>query len=161
MVRRILVTALGALLALGVGAAGAYFTAQVQVAENVIKAGTVSVSAEPTQSALSIDALAPGGSQVRSLTVANSGSLPADIVVTAAKKAGTTALYTSLTATVTCGETCLYAGPFSTLKTDPVRMAPGTRGELQFELGLPADTANDLAGQYTKATVYIDAEQAH
>lgn len=161
MLKRILFTAVGAALALSIGAAGAYFTAQVKVAENVIKAGSVAVSAEPTQAALSIDALAPGGSQSRSLTVANTGALPCDVVITPLKIAGTTALYNALECTVTCGDAALYAGPFSAMKTSAVRMAPSTRGEIAFQVGLPEGVGNELAAQYTKVSLVIDAEQAH
>lgn len=160
MLKRIIVMALGALAALTLGAAGAYFTAQVQVPENVIRAGTVAISAEPTQAALSIDALAPGGSQVRSVAVLNNGTLPCDIIITPSKKAGTTALYAALTCTATCGGVELYSGAFSAMRTAPVRMAPGARGDIKFEVGLPGDTANDLSGEYTKVSLYVDAEQA-
>lgn len=160
MIKRVLLTAMGALTALSVGAAGAYFTAQIQVADSVIKAGAVAISAEPTSAALSIDALAPGGSQVRSLAIVNTGNLPSDVVVTPSKKAGTTALYSALACTVTCGGAELYAGPFAQMRTQPLRMAPGSRGDLKFEVGMPGDVGNDLAGEYVKVSLYLDAEQA-
>src|SRR5450759_1375356 len=91
---------LTSLAVLTVGAAGAYFTSQAQVAENTIKAGTVAVSTEPTSAAISIDALAPGSTASKTLTVVNDGNLPESIVVTGAKKAGTTAFYEALTVRV-------------------------------------------------------------
>ena len=64
MIRKLLTTLTGALLALSLGAAGAYFTAQLQVPDSVIRGGTVAISAEPTSAPLSIDSLAPYGLMV-------------------------------------------------------------------------------------------------
>jgi len=161
MIRKVLLTATGALLALAVGAAGAYFTAQVQVPDSVIRGGTVDVSAEPTSAPLSIDALAPGTTSTRPMTVLNSGTLAEDVVVTASKKAGITEFYEALTVRVTCAGVELYAGPVSTMRTSPLRLAPGARGEMRFEVGLPADADNTLSDDYVKLSLYVDAEQAH
>ncbi len=159
-VKKIATTALGAMLALSVGAAGAYFTAQVQVPESVIRAGTVAVSAEPTSAPLSIESLAPGTVVERPLTVLNNGSLPVDVRITASKKAGITEFYEALTCRVAYGDTELYNGRLAALKTAPVRLAPGARGEVRFQVGLPAEAGNSLAGDYVKVSLYVDAEQA-
>jgi len=161
MLRRLTTTLIGALLALSVGAAGAYFTAQLQVPDSVIRGGTVAVSSEPTTAPLAIDALAPGTTAVRPMTVINDGTLPADIVVTPSKKAGITEFYEALTCRVTCGGVELYNGPMATMRTAAIRLAPGARGELRFEVGLPADAGNALAADYVKLSLYVDAEQAH
>lgn len=147
--------------ALMFGAAGAYFTGQAQVPENVIKAGSVVVSTEPTSAALSIDALAPGATATKSLTVVNSGDLPVNCVITAAKKAGITEFYDALTCRVLADGVVAYDGPMSTLRTAPVALAAGSRTQLQFAVGIPADAGNELAGDYAKLTLYVDAEQAH
>jgi len=161
MIRKLLTTLAGALLALSLGAAGAYFTAQVQVPDSVIKGGTVAISSEPTTAPLSIESLAPGTTAVRPMTVINDGSLPADVIVTPSKKAGITEFYEALTCKVTCGGVDLYDGPMATMKTSALRLAPGARGEMRFEVGLPADAGNALASDYVKLSLYIDAEQAH
>lgn len=161
MFKKVLFAALGAVLALAMGAASAYFTAQVQVPDSIIRAGAVSISTEPTSAPLSIDSLAPGSSALRSLTVVNTGSLPSDIVVSASKKAGITAFYESLNCTATCGGVPLYAGSLSAMRTSAIRVAPGSRGELRFEVGLPASADNDFAEDYAKVSLYVDAEQAH
>jgi predicted ribosomally synthesized peptide with SipW-like signal peptide len=144
-----------------VGSAGAYFTAQAQVPENVIRAGTVAASAEPTASALSIEALAPGSVVQRPLAVVNDGALPVSVVLTAAKKAGIADFYDALTCRVTAGGTQIYDGALGALRTTPVDLAPGARIEFDFGVGLPATAGNDLAGDYAKVTVYVDAEQVH
>ena len=161
MFKRALFSVVGALAALSIGAAGAYFTAQVQVADSVIKAGGVAISTVPTTAPLAIDALAPGEMAVRPLAVVNDGSLPADIVVSAQKKAGTTDFFNELTARVACNGTELYNGPLSALKTTPLRLASGARGDLRFEIGLPPEAPNNLANVYAKVSLYVDAEQAH
>lgn len=161
MLKKILTTAVGAALALSVGAAGAYFTAQVQVPDSMIKAGSVAVSAEPTSAALSIDALAPGAVVERPLAIVNDGSLPVDVTVTAAKKAGITEFYEALTCTAECGNTQLFTGTLSALKTAPLRLAPGARAEVSFHVGLPAASGNTLAEDYAKVSLYVDAEQVH
>lgn len=161
MLRKILATATGAVLAMSLGAAAAYFTAQVQVPDSVIKAGAVAVSTEPTVAPLSIDALAPGVSVTRPLAVVNSGSLPCDIVVTSSKKAGITEFYESLECTVSCAGTQLYAGSLQALRTQALRMSPGARCDLRFDVGMPASVTNSLAEDYAKLSLYIDAEQAH
>lgn len=161
MFKKAVTAAVGALLALSVGAAGAYFTAQVQVPDSVIRAGTVAISTEPTSAPLSVDSLAPGTTVVRPLSVLNDGSLPTDIVVTAAKKAGVTEFYEALTCRVTCGGVPLYEGALSSMRTQAVRLTAGSRAELRFEVGLPADAGNSLAADYAKLSLYVDAEQAH
>ena len=161
MIRHALIAAVGAVLALSVGAAGAYFTAQIQVPDSVIKGGRVELSAEPTSAPLAIDSLAPGTVAVRPFTVVNDGTLPADVVVSAAKKAGITAFYDALTCKVTCGGIELYSGTLAGLRTAGLRLAPGARGDMRFEIGLPADAGNDLADDYAKVSLYVDAEQAH
>ena len=161
MWKKMLATVAGALLALSVGAAGAYFTAQVQVPDSVIRAGSVALSTEPTSAALSIEALAPGMSALRPLKVVNDGSLPVDVIVTSAKKAGITEFYEAIDCTVTCAGTPVYAGGLSALRTTPLRLAPGARGQLDFEVSLPATATNSLAEDYAKFSLYVDAEQAH
>lgn len=161
MFRRALFATVGAIAAIAVGAAGAYFTAQVQVPDSVIRAGSVSISTLPTSAPLAIDALAPGATAVRPMSVVNDGALASDIVVTSKKSAGITEFYDSLACTVTCGGTPLYAGNLSSLRTLPLRLAPGARGELRFEVGLPSEASNSLAEDYAKISLYVDAEQAH
>jgi hypothetical protein len=159
--KRILYLLVGTLVALSVGVAGAYFTARVEVADSVIRAGSVAVSAEPTSAALAITSLAPGGTQTRPLTVVNDGSLPVNIVVTVAKKAGITDFFNALTCRVSSEGTLLYDGTLSALRTTPLAVPAGGRAQLQFDVGLPDSADNDLAGDYAKVSVYVDAEQAH
>ena len=161
MLKRVLFAVVGAVAAVAVGAASAYFTAQVQVADSVIKAGSVSVSTVPTSAPLAIEALAPGTTAARPMSVVNDGSLPVDIVVTASKKAGITEFYDALTCRVLCSGAPVYDGPLSALRTTPLRLAPGARGEMRFEVGLPAEATNTLAEDYAKVSLYVDAEQAH
>jgi hypothetical protein len=161
MIRRFLTTMTGALLALSLGAAGAYFTAQTQVPDSVIRGGTVAISTEPTTAPLAIDALAPGTEAVRPMTIVNEGTLSADVVVTPSKKAGVTEFYEALTCRVTCGDVELYSGPMASMRTAPIRLAPGARGEMRFEVGLPAEAGDALSGDYAKVSLYVDAEQAH
>jgi hypothetical protein len=161
MLKRVGTTVAGALLALSIGAAGAYFTAQVQVPDSLIKAGTVAVSTEPTSAPLSIDSMAPGATSIRSMAVLNDGSLATDVTVTASKKAGITEFYEALTCRVTCGGVELYDGKLSAMRTNPLRLAPSARADMRFEVGLPADAGNSVAEDYVKLSLYVDAEQAH
>ena len=117
MFKRVLYAVVGGLAALTIGAAGAYFTAQVQVADSMIKAGSVAVSTVPTTSPLAIDALAPGSTATRTMTVVNDGTLPSDISISASKKAGITEFYQALTCRATCGGVELYNGPLSSMRT--------------------------------------------
>jgi hypothetical protein len=145
--------------ALGAGLTGAYFTDRIEVPDSVIKAGTVAVSAEPTAAPLSMDSLAPGSTVCREVTVVNDGSLPVDVGITAAKKAGITALWEALTVRVVDeAGVALYDGPMATLKTTPLRIERGKRVKLAFDVGIPA-TVTDLAGDYAKVSLYVDAEQ--
>jgi len=161
MFKKLLFSAVGALAALSIGAAGAYFTAQVQVANSVIQAGSIAISAVPTSAPLAINSLAPGESAIRPMAVVNDGSLPTDIVVTAKKIAGITEFYDTLGTHVTCDGVELYNGTLAGLKTTPLRLAPGARGDLRFEVSLPATATNTVASDYTKVSLYVDAEQAH
>lgn len=157
--KRTLLAVVTVLTAASLGAAGAFFTDQAQVAENVIRAGSVAVSAEPTEAALSIDGLAPGTLATRPMTVVNDGTLPVAVVVTAAKKAGYADFYGSLTCKVSADGTAVYDGPMSTLRTSPVQIPAGSRSQMQFSVGLPESAGNDLSGDYAKFTMYVDAEQ--
>jgi len=159
--KRMVLVAVGAALALSVGAAGAYFTTQVKVSDSVIRAGSVAISAEPTVAPLAIDALAPGTAVARPLAVVNDGTLPIDVIVTVTKSAGITDFYEALTVRVTSGDNALYEGPLSLMRTTPLRMAAGSRADLRFEVGLPAAVTNTLAEDYVKVALVIDAEQAH
>lgn len=161
--RRIIIgLLLGAVVAVGgLGVMGAYFTGQAEVPDNVIRGGSVAVSTEPTSAALSVDALAPGTTAVKPLTVVNSGTLPSTVVVTAAKKAGITEFYQALTVRVTSDGQLLYDGPLSTLQTTALPIAAGARAQLDFAIGLPETAGNELAKDYAKISLYVDAEQAH
>lgn len=161
MFKRIVLAAAGAALALSVGAAGAYFTTQVKVADSVIRAGTVAISTEPTVAPLAIDTLAPGTAVARPLAVLNDGTLPVDLVVSVSKTAGITDFYEALTVKVTSGDTALYEGPLSLMRTTPLRLVAGGRADLRFEVGLPATAGNTLAEDYVKIALLVDAEQAH
>lgn len=155
----LLVLAIG--LAACVGSAGAYFTGQDEIPDNIIKAGSVAVSTEPTSAAISIDSLSPGGTAERSLSVINNGSLPSSVVITGAKKAGITDFYNALTCRVMSEGATLYDGPLSLMKTTPMELAPGASARVSFAVGLPATAGNDLAGDYVKLTLYFDSEQVH
>ncbi|MCX8007428.1 MAG: CalY family protein [Coriobacteriia bacterium] len=161
--RRMTVVAACVLLAAGacLAGAGAFFTGRAEVPENVIRAGTVAVSTEPTSAALSIDALAPGATCERTVSVLNSGTLPSTVVVTCAKKAGITDFYNALTCTVAADGVPVYSGPLAQLRTTPFEVAPGARARMAFTVGLPAAAGNDLAGDYVKLSLYFDAEQVH
>lgn len=161
MFRRILFAAVGAIAAISIGAAGAYFTAEVQVADSTIHAGSVAISTVPTTAPLAIDALAPGTTATRNMTVVNDGSLPSDVVLSIQKKAGITDFYNALTVHVTSGDTVLYDGLMSAMKTTPVTLSPGARGDFRFDVGLPPEATNSLAQSYAKVSVYVDAEQTH
>lgn len=144
---------------LSIGGARAYFTAQTEVKDSVIRAGTLEVSVEPTAAALSIEGLVPGETVSRAIEIKNTGALGCNAVTSAAKKAGITAFWNALECRAVCGGVELYNGPLSTLKTAPVRVGPGDAALITYSIGLPSSAGNDLQGDYVKASVYIDAEQ--
>ena len=151
---------IAALTVMGAGMTGAYLTGQAQVADNIVRAGTVAVSTEPTTAALSVEALAPGTEATRTLNVVNDGNLPVAVSCTASKKAGITALWEALTIRATDGAgAVLYDGPMSGLTTAPLRLEKGARTPIAFAVGLPAAAGNDLSGDYAKFSVVVDAEQ--
>lgn len=159
--RRVLVAAVLVAAALSIGGARAYFTAQAEVKDNVITAGTVAVSVEPTAAALSIDPLAPGESVVREMVVSNTGALALDAVTTAAKKAGYTDLWNALTCVASVDGVVVYEGPLASMATRPVRIAAGKEATVRYTIGIPASAGNDLQGDYVRASLYVDAQQAH
>jgi len=159
--KRLVMLLIGFALVAGVGSAGAYFTGQAEVPDNIVRAGAVEVSCEPTSAAICIDAIAPGIVSERSMTVINSGSLPASLVVSGAKKAGITDFYNALTCQIAADGAVVYSGPLNTLRTAPFELAPGARAKLTFGIGLPAAAGNDLSGDYVKMSFVIDAEQVH
>lgn len=144
---------------LSIGGARAYFTAQTEVKDNMITAGTLSMSVEPTSSALSVEGLAPGETLSKSVEVRNTGTVDCDAVTSAAKKAGITDLWTALQCRAVCEGVELYNGPLSALKTAPVRVDAGSAVRITYSVGLPSTAGNDLQGDYVRASVYVDAEQ--
>lgn len=158
--KRMLVIATAVAAVLAVGGARAYFTAQTEVKDNLIKAGSVSMSVEPTSAALSIDPVAPGETVFRSVDVNNTGALSIDVTTTAAKKAGYTDLWNALACRVTHDGVEIYSGPISAMRTTPVRVAPDQKATIRYAVSLPVDAGNDLMGDYVRASLYIDAEQA-
>ena len=158
--KRVLLCAALVAVVFSAGGARAYFTAQTEVKDNVITAGTVAVSTEPTSAALSIDALAPGETISRTVDMRNTGTLALDATTTAAKKAGITDFWNALTCRATAGGVELYNGPLASMRTAPVRIAPGAAVTVSYAIGLPPEAGNDLQGDYVRASVYIDAEQA-
>jgi hypothetical protein len=124
-----------------------------------VKAGSLALSTEPTSAALSVPSLVPGGVAERPLVVLNDGTLPVDIVVGAAKTAGITAFWDALTVKAVGPAGQLYEGTLAGLKTTPVRIQPGQRVELKFGVGLPSSAGNDMAGDYAKFSLVVDAEQ--
>ncbi|MCK8114501.1 TasA family protein [Anaerosoma tenue] len=144
---------------LSIGGARAYFTAQTEVKDNMITAGTVLVSVEPTSAALTVEGLAPGETVSRTLEVRNTGSIACDAVTSAAKKAGITDFWNALQCRATCNGVELYAGPLSTLRTAPIRLGAGQAADLDLAVSLPSEAGNDLQGDYVRASVYVDAEQ--
>lgn len=145
--------------ALAVGAVDAYFTARAQVPDNVVRAGTVALSAEPTSAALSLDALAPGATSTKVVNVANDGDLPVSMVMTVVKKAGITDLWNALTCRVSVDGASLYEGGLAAMRTAPLTVPAGARVPVRFAIGLPAEADGDLAGDYARFTLYLDAEQ--
>jgi len=157
--KRMLAAAAVVAAILSAGGARAYFTAQTEVKDNVITAGTVAASVEPTVAALSIAPLAPGETVIRTVDVSNTGALAFDAVTTVAKKAGYTDLWNALVCRVTCEGVELYDGPLATMLTKPVRVAPGATAQVDYAIGLPPEAGNDLQGDYVRASLYVDAEQ--
>jgi hypothetical protein len=159
--KRLLVYAAIVAAVLSVGGAGAYFTAQTEMKDSVITAGTVAVSVEPTSAALTIDALAPGETVSRTVEVRNAGSLGFDAVTTASKKAGITDFWNALQCRATCEGVELYSGPLASLRTAPIRVPAGGMARVTYAISLPSDAGNDLQGDYVRASIYVDAEQTH
>ena len=159
--KRLLVVAAMLAAIVSAGGARAYFTAQTEVKDNVVTAGSVAVSVEPTQAALTVSPVAPGEVVARTIEVKNTGVLAFDAVTTVAKKAGYTDLWNALTCRVTSDGKELYGGPLSAMRTAPLRVAPGQTAQVVYEIGLPASAGNDLQNEYVRASLYVDVEQAH
>lgn len=159
--KRVLLYAAIFAAALSVGGARAYFTAQTELKDNVITAGTVMVSVEPTSAALSIERLAPGETVSKTVELRNSGTLGVDTVTTAVKKAGITDFWNALQCRATCGGVELYNGAFAAMRTSPVRIPAGGSAVVTYAISLPPEADNSLQGDYVKASVYFDAEQIH
>lgn len=160
VVKRIWLFVAGVVLVVCSSAASAYFTAQTQIPDNVIRAGSVAVTSVPTTSALTAENIAPGVPFARMLTVRNTGSLSSNFVVTGAKKAGTTAFYDALLVRVSHENRLVYDGPLNKLKTAPIELGPGESAALIFEITLPETAGNALANTYVRMTLYVDAEQS-
>jgi predicted ribosomally synthesized peptide with SipW-like signal peptide len=162
MLKKVLAAAAGAVLAMSIGAASAYFTTQIQVPDNYIQAGKkISVSTEPTSSAIYVDDLVPGAAAVRPLRLENDGDTPVDVRMSVSKKAGYTDFYESLTCKVSHGDLVLYRGPLAALRTAPLRLAARAQEDLKVEVGFNPAGHNYLPEHYVKLSFVIDAEQAH
>lgn len=161
MLKRIVLMGIGAACALSVGAAGAYFTSQVKVADSVISAGTIAISTVPTSAPLSISGLAPGKTVTKPMTIVNDGSMTSDVVITSSRQAGITDFYNALECRVIQGGNLLFRGPLSSLHTTSMRVPAGARNELSIDVSLPASATNEFQGDYAKFALNVDAEQVH
>ncbi len=159
--KRFVLVVLAILVAACAGSAGAYFTGQAEVADNIIRAGGVAVSCEPTSAAICVDSIAPGTMSERSFTVVNSGALPASFVVTGAKKAGITDFY-KRTDVPGCGRRRRRVRrPDQRAAYRAVRAGSGRPGAAHVQPRASASAGNDLSGDYVKMSFYVDAEQVH
>ena len=164
MSRLIRMVLLGAVaLSLVGGGTHAYLNDSETNANNVFRVGTVEVGLAPTSAAFDVPALAPGGEATSTLTVKNEGTLPYTFAVSARKTAGYTAVFESLTCTVTAGAAgpLLYAGLLSALDSTPRLVAAGASEPLSMAVGLPAAAGKEVAGDYCRVTFDVDAEQQH
>jgi len=157
--KRLWLLAIGVALVICVSVASAYFTARIQVQDNVIRAGAVSIASLPATSAISAEGVAPGVSTIRQLQIDNTGSLPVEIVVTGSRRSGITALYDALLVRVHHGERLVYDGNLNALRTIPVELGIGGTATLDFAITLPPGSPNSLMGDHANVTLNIDAEQ--
>lgn len=159
--KRALLTCVAALAAMLLLSAGAYFTDRAEMPDNLIESGTVEVSTEPTSAGLSIGTLAPGCTTTRTVNVLNEGDLPVNVVLSCAKKAGITDFFNALTCRVSTDSGVIYDGPMGGMVTAATPMAANSSMPVRFAVSMPATATNDLAGDYAKVSVYVDAEQSH
>lgn len=145
------------------GGTHAYFTKTATNADNVFRVGTLELSLDPTSTVFDVPSLAPGQQVAGTLGVRNSGTLPYTFTMSARKTAGYTDVYNALTCSVVSVDdsATLYSGTLAALASTPRLVAPGVTQDLKMSVGLPADAAGTLAGDYCKVTFDVAAEQQH
>lgn len=153
---------IGAIAALTIAASGAIFKDSVEVDENNFASGTVDISANPPDNAISMTNMKPGDSVTSTLTVVNSGSLDFTYDMSAKKDAGISAFYDVLDAKIEQGGTTLYQGPLKDLlqlTTGRRQIASGASEDLTITVSLPLTADNAVMNKYTKVAFDFNAEQ--
>lgn len=141
----------------------AYFTASTATTSNLFQTGTVVIGTEPTSAAFNVKNLAPGTTESATIRVRNTGNLDFNYRISAAKKKGYSAVYNALTIVITdpSDGAVLYNGPLSQLTAGPELLPAGRDQRLEFKVGLPAESGNELQDTYCSVDFTFDAEQSH
>lgn len=141
----------------------AYFTTSTATTSNLFQTGTITIGTEPTSAAFNVQDLAPGRTEAATIRVQNGGNLDLDYRIAAEKKKGYAAIYNALTACITdtADGAVLYNGLLSQMAAGPVVLPAGQQDELEFRVGLPTESGNDLQGNYCSVDFTFDAEQSH
>lgn len=183
----------GGLLMLGISlvgltsvATGAFFTDQASITGNTFTTGTVTLSATPTTSAVTMTNMAPGDVVTAPVTVQNTGTLAQRYSVLSTTDASDANLLAAqLSMTVKTGVTTCTTAGFSA--TGTTAYGPGVLGStggtkvlgdaasgadtgdrtlsagasevLCVQVSLPASTGNSYQNKTTTATFRFDAEQ--
>lgn len=160
LIRSILLIATTAILV--TAASTAVFKDNLEVDENSFTAGYVDISANPLQTAVSMDNMKPGDSKTGTLSMINAGSLDLSYNMAAKKDAGISDFYDVLQAKVEQGSDILYEGPVKdllALSTGRRTLAIGASEDLTITISLPLEVDSSLAKKYTKIAFVFDAEQ--
>ena len=153
---------IGAIAALMIAASGAIFKDSVEVDENNFASGTIDISANPPDNAISMTNMKPGDSVTSTLTVVNSGTLDFTYDMSAKKDAGISAFYDVLEAKIEQGGATLYQGPFKDLlqlTTGRRQINAGASEDIAITVSLPLTADTSLANKNTKVAFTFDAEQ--
>ena len=153
---------IGAIAALMIAASGAIFKDSVEVDENNFASGTIDISANPPDNAISMTNMKPGDSVTSTLTVVNSGTLDFTYDMSAKKDAGISAFYDVLEAKIEQGGATLYQGPLKDLlqlTTGRRQINAGASEDIAITVSLPLTADTSLANKNTKVAFTFDAEQ--
>ena len=157
---------LGAAGAIAVGS-GATFTSQTGNTISSVTSGTLTQTNSKDGAAIfNLSNLKPGDTLNGSLTLTNTGSLPADFGLTEVSSSnGFTADNLSLTITNTTTGTPVYTGTFGGLvdgaRTDLGVVQPGVANTYTFAVKLATSTPNADQGKSASAVYQWDSVQAN
>lgn len=142
--------------------ARALFSISVDIKNNQLKTGAISLQVSPTESLLSTSSLLPGQAVENDLSVTNNGTARTNLTLSAKKSAGYSSLFDVMKLEVKRDEVTLYDGLLKDLgntQIAPNGLGVGETAVFRFRASLPENVTSTLDNTSTTITFNLVGAQ--